>query len=96
LTTRKTQRAAILNLLIRRRPDWVSLPELMEIAAQYNARLFEIRHDLGFEISNRIEVIDGVRHSWFRLESGSNATPKIEPDKSPTLFEVGRSFEYPD
>lgn len=62
----KTQRDRILGVLIQARGQWVELPEIMECAAQYNARLFELRR-LGFRIENRIRDVGGVRHSWFRL-----------------------------
>jgi hypothetical protein len=44
----------------------VPLPQIADCAAQYNARIFELRR-LGFRITNRTKEIDGVRHSWFRL-----------------------------
>jgi hypothetical protein len=64
-----SQRARILNLLIAARGGEVGLPEISALAAQYNARLFELRR-LGFKIVNRTQEIDGVRHSWFRLLAG--------------------------
>ena len=63
---KKSQRGAILALLIQARGQWVELPEIMRLAAQYNARLWELRY-LGFKIENRIRDVGGVRHSWFRL-----------------------------
>ena len=63
----KTQSASILRLLIAARGAWVPLPEIMACAAQYNARLWTLRHRMGFNIENRTECVDGVRHSWFRL-----------------------------
>lgn len=69
----KTQRGAILARLIKARGDWVPLPEIMACAAQYNARVFELRK-LGFEIENRTETVNGERHSWFRL------APSIKPE----------------
>jgi hypothetical protein len=80
----KTQRAAILRLLIDARGNWVPLPEIMACAAQYNSRVFELRR-LGFNIENRTECIDGVRHSWFRLIV--SLTPKAEPVKAATASE---------
>ena len=63
---KKSQRGAILALLIQARGGWVELPEIMRLAAQYNARLHELRA-LGFKIENRIRDVGGVRRSWFRL-----------------------------
>ncbi|SRR6266849_1161166 len=76
----KTQSARILRLLIDARGGWVSLPEIMACAAQYNARLWTLRHRMGFNIENRTECIDGVRHSWFRLLN-SPAPSAPEPVK---------------
>jgi hypothetical protein len=77
----KTQRARILRLLIDARGDWVPLPEIMACAAQYNARIFELRK-LGFTVENKSEVVDGVRRSWFRLVASLTPlapTPKAQP-----------------
>jgi hypothetical protein len=62
----KTQCAAILRALLAARGAWVPLPEIMACAAQYNARVFDLRR-MGLNIENRTECVDGVRHSWFRL-----------------------------
>ena len=73
-----SQRARILNLLIAARGGEVGLPEISALAAQYNARLFELRR-LGFKIVNRTQEIDGVRHSWFRLLAGSAQSDTSTP-----------------
>lgn len=62
-----TQRGRILELLIATRGDWVPLPTIADCAAQYNARIFELRC-LGFRIANRTQLVNGTKHSWFRLE----------------------------
>ena len=64
----RTQRGRILGLLIEARGGWVPSPEIAALAQQYNSRLFELRR-LNFRIENRVEEIDGARHSWFRLVS---------------------------
>ena len=81
---RKTQRARILRVLIEARGAWVPLPQIMTCAAQYNARIFELRR-LGFKIENRTGEIDGARHSWFRLVSSSLPPdpPVTAPPSSP-------------
>jgi hypothetical protein len=68
MSSRATQRDQILNVLTAALGDWVSLPRITECAAQYNARIFELRR-LGFRITNQIRKVNGQRHSWFRLES---------------------------
>jgi hypothetical protein len=67
---RKTQRAAILRLLLDARGGWVPLPEIIACAAQYNSRIFEIRR-LGLTVENRTER-DGSGNvlSWYRLVPG--------------------------
>ncbi len=76
-----TQRAAILRLLISARGAWVPLYEITPLAAQYNTRIFE--HRKRFTIENKSEVVDGVRHSWFRLVNSAPAPPpKPAPPKS--------------
>lgn len=73
-----TQRAKILKELASARGDWVPLPRVTQHAAQYNARIFELRR-MGFVIRNRTKDVDGVRHSWFRLEkSPSTLTSDTE------------------
>jgi hypothetical protein len=51
----------------KERPDtWIALPEILQLGiAQYNARIHDIRKE-GIIIENRWEVIEGVKHSWFR------------------------------
>jgi hypothetical protein len=51
----------------------------MACAAQYNARVLELRR-LGFNIENKTERVEGVRHSWFRLldDVPTPETPKPE------------------
>lgn len=78
--TRQTQRYRILRLLLDARGAWVSLPEIMACAAQYNARVFELREQ-GFNIENKTERVNGSRHSWFRLV----VAPAQEPTKPQPL-----------
>jgi hypothetical protein len=95
----KTQRAAILRLLIDARGAWVPLPQILALGiAQYNARLWELRR-LGFVIENKSESADGARHSWYRLVSSPTPpapTPKPEPPKpSPEWQDRPRSTGLP-
>lgn len=62
----RTQGGRILGLLIEARGQWVSLPEILPMAAQYSARIHELRR-LGFSIENKTANVGGQRHSWFRL-----------------------------
>ncbi len=89
--TKATQRARILRLLIQS-GDWVPLPRLVQIAAQYSARVYELRR-LGFTIANKTRVVDGKRHSWFRLRTDPTSNSNDQTDRcgpatksSPTTF----------
>lgn len=78
-----TQAEKILELLRSAHGTWVPLPEILALSiAQYSARIFELRRR-GFNIQNRTETEDGVRHSWFRLVNSAPAPepPKPEPPK---------------
>jgi hypothetical protein len=77
----KTQRAELLRFFLNAKGGWIPLPEILALGiAQYGARILELRR-LGFNIENRTEHVDGVRHSWFRLLN-SPATPAPEPTKT--------------
>jgi hypothetical protein len=90
--SRSTQRGKILDALISARGGWVPLPQITACAAQYNARIFELRR-MGHVIRNRTREIDGVRHSWFRLESGASqpipASAATTPAENLPLFGEG-------
>ena len=63
-----SQVRAIIALLRSYCGEWVPLPEIMKAGGpQYSARIHFARHSLGFEIQNRSQHINGVRHSWFRI-----------------------------
>lgn len=75
------QRGEILSLLLQHKGEWVELPHLLRIAAQYNVRVLELRR-AGFGIENRTARVDGQVHSWFRLlrEPGEDAGPTKESE----------------
>ena len=78
---RNTQRAKILAELVSAHGEWVPLPRVTQHAAQYNARVYELRR-MGFTIKNKTQDLAGVRHSWFRLESSPSdirITPRPVP-----------------
>jgi hypothetical protein len=80
-SSRATQRGRILKLLIAAHGAWVPLPEIAACAAQYNARIFELRR-LGFRIESQVKKVDGARHSWFRL-ARNPAYPSSDPQVAP-------------
>jgi hypothetical protein len=99
----KSQRSALLALLLRAKGAEVSLLEILRLnIAQYSARIHELRK-LGFRIVNRTECRDGKRCSWFRLEPGplpskpqtpAETQPKLQQE---TLALSGEErLRYPD
>jgi hypothetical protein len=68
-----TQADGILNLLQAAWPTWTPAPQLARISLQYSARIFALRRK-GWQISNKVEIRDGVRHGSFRL--GSRPVPR--------------------
>lgn len=66
-----SQERRILNLLHATWPEWVPSSRLAQISLQYGARFFSLRKR--FEISNRVEIKNGVRLGFFRL--GSHPIP---------------------
>ena len=68
MSQRQTQYERILHLLVEYDGQWVPLPAILHLGiAQYNARIKEIRK-AGHNVINRTETVNGVRHSWYRLE----------------------------
>jgi hypothetical protein len=59
----------------------VPLAQIMACAAQYNARVHELRN-LNFQIENRIETENGVRRSAFRLGMAAVSTNGATPEMS--------------
>jgi hypothetical protein len=80
--SRGTQRSKILAELVSARGAWVPLPRVTQHAAQYNARIFELRR-MGFRIANRTKEVSGARHSWFRLEPGPSEALPAQPESLP-------------
>jgi hypothetical protein len=71
-----SQTARIVALLRKRSPQWVSLPEILELRiSQYSARIHQPRHEWGLPIENRTKVVHGEKHSWFRLVDTGDAKP---------------------
>jgi hypothetical protein len=79
-----TQRQRILSLLIAafKEKREVPLPEVMACAAQYSARIHELRAE-GWKIANRRQYHAGIRHTFFRLTSPvavSGSSQDVTPD----------------
>jgi hypothetical protein len=90
-TTRQAEK--ILVLLRAAHGAWVPLPEIMACAAQYNARVFDLR-GRGLNIENRTETMgDGSRHSWFRLVD-SPAVPAPTPSNTPPADDPSSTADW--
>ncbi len=66
MKSRDSQRDRILRLLQEREGEWIPLYEITPLAAQYSARIHELRAQ-GHIIDNHTRHVNGVVHSWFRL-----------------------------
>jgi len=55
------------------------LSEILSMGARnYSARIWTARHKFGLQIENRTEVVDGIRHSLFRVVP-DNAPRTVAP-----------------
>lgn len=71
-----TQTERIVALLRERRGQWVPLTDVLALRiSQYSARIFQARHELGLNIENRVEIVNGEKHSWFRLVEDREPAP---------------------
>jgi hypothetical protein len=99
---RKTRTARVLRLLLDANGDWVAAPALADEAGlQLGARLHEIRHRLHFDIENRMEIVAGQKHSWYRLRREAAVASTQDRGASTSassdlLFDIPKTFEYPD
>jgi hypothetical protein len=96
-----SQEERILNVLQAAWPNWVPAPQLAKISLQYSARVFSLRKR--FEISNRVEIVNGVRHGFFKLgphpvpsnrelRAERRATAEMpKPQPAETLFDLSQS-----
>jgi len=80
-----TQSSRILRLLCSAYPSWTPSAALANISLQYSARILELRR-AGWQIENRVEVVNGVRHGSFRLAKplerpNPNRGVEVTPDR---------------
>ncbi|HSK42517.1 MAG TPA: hypothetical protein VLA83_01380 [Candidatus Binatia bacterium] len=89
-TNHKTQPQHILDLLMAAEGAEVPLADIMICAAQYNTCIHELRKR-GYNIVNRAETRNGVKHSWYRLESSPvDLTPRTPgPEPAPSRQKSG-------
>jgi len=85
LENRPTQTERLVTLLRERSPSWVPLAEILNLRiSQYGARVYQARHEWGLNIENRVEIVEGEKHSSFRLVSRPTAAVRPEGEQSVT------------
>jgi hypothetical protein len=100
-STDRSQSTRILWTLQAAWPGAVPSAELARISLQYGRAIHSLRKQ-GWLISNRVRIVNGVRHGEFRL--GSAPIPsnqelrqaKLEVSKQPGLFGDISPERYPD
>jgi hypothetical protein len=96
-----TQREKIKELLWNHFGQWVPLPEILPLAAQYSARIHELRRELranGYEILNKAKRQgDGTTHSWFKLDYAAavDATPTRKSTRVERVAWFEKTFGKP-
>lgn len=91
----ESQEDRAIKLLVERsrQGEWTEARELSEkVSLQYSRVIWSLRKR-GFEIENRLEVVDGVRLGFFRLVV-PEVTPSLEGAHQAQLF--GDSIKYFD
>ena len=92
LENRSTQTARLVALLRERSPQWVPLPEILNLRiSQYGARLYQARHEWGLHIESRVEMVGGEKHSFFRLVS-QPAAPMCPQERESVTPATAASF----
>ncbi len=68
MSEQPSQTQRIVQVLRSRSPHWVPLAEILALRiSQYSVRIHQARHECGLNIENRVDIVNGVKHSWFRL-----------------------------
>jgi hypothetical protein len=84
----RTQEDGILAILESRGSEWTPAPDLARISLQYGRAIYVLRKRRGIAIENKVEIVDGVRHGFFRLAPSprTTVTKKSLADETPSLF----------
>jgi hypothetical protein len=83
LENRPTQTERLVTLLRDRSPSWVPLAEILNLRiSQYGARVYQARHEWGLNIESRVEIVEGKKHSFFRLIARPQAAGRPESNES--------------
>ena len=76
--TFKNQSQQILEVLLSAEGAEIPLTQIMGFAAAYTRCIHGLRRR-GYKIINRVEVRNGVKYSWYRLDSSPAETSGPEP-----------------
>jgi hypothetical protein len=80
-----SQEDRALALLKLRDRLWTPAPELAKISLQY-CRVIACLRKRGYQIENRVETHDGVRHGFYRLAAIAPSQPKPPLPTPDSLF----------
>lgn len=84
---RETQCEQLYRLLWDANEEWVGLPKILDLRpriSQYSARIHTLRHRDGCEIENRVEIVNGEKHTWFRLLRPKSQAQLFDASPQPT------------
>ena len=87
-TRKQSQEDKILALFRSRGLMWTPAPELAGISLQYCRAVSALRKQ-GIAIENRVNVVDGKRHGFYRLAPAralTNLISRPAPPSNPALF----------
>ena len=74
-----SQEQKIYELLRQRGPAWTPAPELSQISLQY-CRAISCLRKRGIAIENKVEIVRGVRHGYYRLALRNGVTQSLRQD----------------
>ena len=107
--SKKTQCDRVLASLIEARGGYVPAPELARVGGlQFQTRIYELKHRLGFVIENKMQREGRKVLSWYRLiASPTGPTPPAAPTapaptptpasgESETLFDMTTGGRHRD
>ena len=85
-----TQRDKLKGLFLRNPDEWIPLTRILSLyISQFGARIKELRTPKneggeGMSIENKLEMVDGVKHSFYRYNK-----PNVSP---PYQMKLGGGF----
>src|SRR5881275_1461213 len=84
-----TQEQKIVMLLLASWPSWTPAPVLSHISLQYSRAIHGLRRK-GWQIENRVQHVNGVKHGFFRLaRPGDFPNPKNkDSQRQERLFDM--------